>query len=390
MYINETVKKMQISVIRKIVQKMQEYENTINMSIGEPDLDVPEAVKKAVANYAVNSKIKYSPVGGIPELREKIAQYYNDYFIENEFIERNVAKKYHLDNVLVTVGSTEALSSTLTTILSEGDEVIIPTPAYVGYAPLIELSGAKSVFIDLSENNFHLNVNALKENINNRTKAIILTYPNNPSGMLLPFKEIEKIAQLVKENEIYLISDEIYGGIVFEKFYSFANYNSELMDKLIIISGFSKSHSMTGYRIGYLLANENLVGEIKKVGQYRVTSASTLSQYGAIAALEECSDTSAISHVYKERTEYFRNALEKIGFKCLDAKGAFYIFAKYTDIEKIANISSIDLAFDLLDKTGLAVVPGSIFHAEGYLRFSLVHDIPVLEEAIKRLEKYLN
>lgn len=389
MYINDTVKKIQISVIRKIYEEMQNYENTINLSIGEPDLDVPDSVKKAVAYYAINGKIKYSPVGGMIELREKIANYYNKYFIENEFIEMNVAKPYNLNNVLVTVGSTEALSSTFTAILKEGDEVILPTPAYVGYSPLIEFSGAKPVFVDLSENNFNLDVTNLEKSITDKTRAIVLTYPNNPSGIILPFKEINKIVQLVNKHNIYLISDEIYGGIVFDKFYSFANYNKELEEKLIVISGFSKSHSMTGYRIGYLLANEHLVNEIKKVGQYRVTSTSTLSQYAAIAALDECADTSNISSVYKKRVEYFKNALENIGFQCLDAKGGFYVFANYTNIEKISKMNSIDLAFELLKKTGLAIVPGSIFHAEGYVRFSLIHDLPILEEAIKRLEIFL-
>ena len=378
MYINPIIEGIEISDIRKIHERLVNYKNVINMTIGEPDIDVPQEVKEAVAYHALNSRIKYSPVGGMPELREKIAKYYNEQFLGN----------YNTQNVLVTVGSTEGLASVLKTILAKDDEVIIPTPAYVGYEPLITISEAKTKFVDLEENNFVLTKEILEKNITDKTKLIILTYPNNPSGITLE-EEMVKIVKFLKDKNIYLISDEIYAAITFEKFTSFAKFSDELKEQLIIINGFSKSHSMTGYRLGYIIADEKLQNQVKKVSQYNVTSASTLSQYGAIAALDKCSDTTKISEIYKNRVEYFVNGLEKLGFECLKPKGAFYVFATYKNIEKFKNMKSFDFVLDLLEKTELAIVPGITFQVEGYVRFSIVHDIPVLEEAIKRLEKYI-
>ena len=379
MYIDPIIKGIEISDIRKIHERLSAYKNVINMTIGEPDTDAPQKVKEAIAYNALNSPIKYSPVGGMPELREKIAKFYNEKFGGN----------YNKDNVLVTVGSTEGLSSTLKTILAEDDEVLIPTPAYVGYEPLIRVARAKTISMDLEENNFILTEKILEKYITSKTKLIILTYPNNPSGITLPKEEMIKIVKFLKDKEIYLLSDEIYASIAFEKFTSFAKYYNELKEQLIVVNGFSKSHSMTGHRLGYTLANEKLQAQIKKISQYTVTSASTLSQYGAIAALDYCSDTTELSEMYKKRVYYFVEELEKLGFKCLKPKGAFYVFATYKTIDKFKNVDSFDFILDLLEKTELAIIPGITFQVEGYVRFSIVHDLPVLEEAIARLKKYI-
>ena len=379
MYINKAVEEIQISDIRKIYEKMQTYKNTINMSLGEPDIDVPQEIKQAVAYHALNTKIKYSPVGGMPELREKIADFYN----------KNFGGNFTSDNVLVTVGSTEGLASIMKTVIAAGDEILIPTPAYVGYGSLIKLSGGIQKYIDLKGNDFKLTKEILEKYITSKTKLIILTNPNNPSGTTLDEEEMGKIVKFLKDREIYLLSDEIYASIVFKKYTSFAKYSEELKKQLIIVSGFSKSHSMTGYRIGYIITNPELQLQIKKVSQYNVTSTSTLSQYGALTALEKYSDRKEVSEIYRKRVEYFKNELEKMGFKCLEPKGAFYIFAGYENIEKLKNMKSLNFALELLEKTGLAIVPGSTFQVEGYVRFSIVHDIPVLKEAIKRLENYI-
>ena len=379
MYIDPIIKGIEISDIRKIHERLSAYKDVINMTIGEPDTDAPQKVKEVVAYHALNSPIKYSTVGGIPELREKIAKFYNETFGGN----------YKKDNVLVTVGSTEGLSSTLKTILAKGDEVLIPTPAYVGYEPLITVSQAKTIFMDLEENNFVLTEKILEKYVTEKTKLIILTYPNNPSGITLPEEEMIKIVEFLKDKEIYLLSDEIYAQIAFEKFTSFAKYSDILKEQLIVVNGFSKSHSMTGYRLGYTIASENLQSQVKKISQYTVTSASTLSQYGAIAALDYCSDTTELSEIYKKRVYYFVEELEKLGFKCLKPKGAFYVFATYKTIDKFKDVDSFDFVLDLLEKTELAIVPGVTFQVEGYLRFSIVHDLPVLEEAIARLKKYI-
>lgn len=381
MFVKDIVKNIEVSDIRKINEKIIKIPNSINLTIGEPDLDVPKVIREAVAYHSLNSKIKYSPIGGMAELREKIAKFYNNKFNGN----------YNLDNVIVTVGSTEGLSSTLKTILNTGDEVLIPTPAYVGYEPLIKFCDAIPKFIDLEDNNFKLTVEKLEENINKKTKLIILTYPNNPSGMILEENEMIKIINLLKKKNIYLISDEIYSSIIFNKNYtSFAKYYNDLEEKLIIINGFSKSHSMTGYRIGYVLVNEKLQKEIKKVSQYSVTSSSTLSQYAGIIALDKCSNTENISKIYKKRAKFFSDEINKLGFRPLKAEGAFYIFASYKNIKKLNEVNSLDFVMDLLEKTGVGIVPGSTFKAEGYVRFSLVQDIPILKEALNRIKKYIN
>lgn len=379
MFINDSVKNLQISDIRKIAEKLNSYEDTINLTIGEPDLEIPQAIKESVAYHALNSKIKYSPVAGLPELREKVAKFYS----------KNFGGDFNINNVIITVGSTEGLSSTMQTILTEGDEVLIPTPAYVGYEPLTKLHGAIPKFIDLKDVDFNLTSEILEKNITDKTKAIILTYPNNPSGMILSEEEMIKIVNLLKDKEIYLLSDEIYASVIFDNYVSFAKYYNELKKQLIIISGFSKSHCMTGYRIGYTIANEETQAQIKKVSQYNITSASTLSQYAAITALEKCSDVTETSEIYKKRAEFFVNEIEKIGFRCLKPKGAFYIFASYENIEKLKDKKSLDFALDLLEKTGVGIVSGSSFKVEGYVRFSIVHDIPILKEAIERIKKYI-
>lgn len=379
MFINDSVKNLQISDIRKIAEKLNSYEDTINLTIGEPDLEIPQAIKESVAYHALNSKIKYSPVAGLPELREKVAKFYSE----------NFGGDFNINNVIITVGSTEGLSSTMQTILTEGDEVLIPTPAYVGYEPLTKLHGAIPKFIDLKDVDFNLTSEILEKNITDKTKAIILTYPNNPTGMILPEEEMIKIVNLLKDKEIYLLSDEIYASVIFDSYVSFAKYYNELKKQLIIISGFSKSHCMTGYRIGYTIANEETQAQIKKVSQYNITSASTLSQYGAITALEKCSDTTETSEIYKKRAEFFVNEIEKIGFRSLKPKGAFYIFASYENVEKLKDKKSLDFALDLLEKTGVGIVPGSSFKVEGYVRFSIVHDISILKEAIERIKEYI-
>ncbi len=375
MNINNKVLEIEVSDIRKIAESLAGKNDVINMTIGEPDLDVPNEVKEAMSHHALNTRIKYAPLGGIPELREKISNYYNKTFGSN----------YSKDEVLVTVGSTEGLSSVLRTLICEGDEIIIPKPAYVGYEPVIHLAGGKTIFADTKENGYVFSLDILKKYVTNKTKAIILTYPNNPSGIIMNKDEMKKIADYLAVNDIYLISDEIYSSIVFEEYTSFASFQ-EIKDKLIVVNGFSKSHSMTGYRLGYMLTTTELRKQVLKLSQYSVTSASTLSQYAAIAAIDHCADRSEVAKIYKERAEYFSKELDRIGFKTIKASGAFYLF---TDYSKFSSKSSYDFVMELIENAKVAPIPGSAFKVEGFIRFSLVHDVEILKEVIKRLENYL-
>ena len=375
MNINKKVLEIEVSDIRKIAESLSGRNDVVNMTIGEPDLDIPNEIKESLAHHALNTRIKYAPLGGLLDLREAITDYYNRTFESN----------YAPDEVIVTVGSTEALSSIIKTLIVDGDEVIIPKPAYVGYEPLIHLSGGKSIFVDTEEDGFILTREKLEKSVTEKTKMIILTYPNNPSGVVMPLDEMKRIVEFIKEKNIYLLSDEIYSSINFDGYNSFASF-TEIKEKLIVINGFSKSHSMTGYRVGYLLAEKELRKHILKVSQYTVTSPATLSQYAAIEALKSCSDRSEVAEVYKKRALLFIEGLEKIGFKVVKSEGAFYIFANYS---KFSSKNSYDFVMELIENAKVAAIPGSAFHVEGYIRFSLVHDIEILEDAINRLEKYL-
>ena len=375
MDINKKVLEIEVSDIRKIAESLVGRNDIINMTIGEPDLDIPNEIKESLAYHALNTRIKYAPLGGILELREAITNYYNTTFKSD----------YKLDEVIVTVGSTEALSSIIKTLIVDGDEVLIPIPAYVGYEPLVHLSGGKTIFIDTEKDGFILTRENLEKYVTSKTKMIILTYPNNPSGVVMPFEEMKKIVEYIKEKNIYLLSDEIYSSINFNGYNSFASFK-EIKNKLIIINGFSKSHSMTGYRVGYLLADKELRKHILKVSQYTVTSPATLSQYAAVEALKSCPDRSKIANIYKKRAAVFTEGLAKIGFKVIKSEGAFYIFADY---RKFSNKNSYDFVMELIDNAKVAAIPGSAFHVEGYIRFSLVHDIDILDDAINRLSKYL-
>lgn len=375
MYINEVVQKLEVSVIRQLAIKMKDYKDGINLTIGEPMDDVPEVIKEYMASKILNDKIGYSYPGGLIELRSKYAEFYNKYF-EGDYTEKNC---------IVHVGATEAISSVFKTILKPGDEVILPLPTYPGYEPNVLLNYAIPVFIGEKENDYKITADYIKKFITPKTRAIVLTYPNNPTGDTLSLDEMDKIYELIKENEIYLICDEIYGSLVFGEFYSFARYK-DLKDKIIILSGMSKSHSMTGYRIGFTLASDKFIAELLKVNQYTITGTNTVAQYGAIKALEELPERHDVAKKYKEKIDYLIEELNKLGFRCIEPKGAFYLYANY---EKISNKKSLDFALDLIDKVQVGVVPSIAFKTEGAVRISVNKDMEILKEFIRRIKVYI-
>lgn len=374
--INSIIEGIEVSKIRQIAIKMNNYSDGINLTIGEPSQDVPDLVKKEMANRVLNDKIGYTQTGGMPELKREIVKYYNKYF----------GGAYKEENCLITVGSTEGLSTFIRSLVEEGDEVIMPTPTYPGYAPNIKLQKGIEVYLDTSKDNFKLTVENLEKAITPKTRAIILTYPNNPSGVCLDEEELDKIADVIRKHDVYVLSDEIYASIAFEKYHSLAKYH-DLMDKVVVINGFSKSHSMTGYRVGYMLASKYLISNFIKVSQYTTTGITTIAQYGAITALNEYPTRPEVIEENRERMEYFAKGLEKIGFKVIKPEGAFYLFANY---EKLSNKNSLDFANEIVENLHVGVVPGECFMVEGYLRFSITKDKEELQEALDRMEKYFN
>ncbi len=371
---NSIIESIEISKIRQIALKMNEYSDGINLTIGEPSQDVPDLVKEEMANRVLHDKIGYTQTGGMPELKRAIVSFYNQYF----------GGDYKEENCLITVGSTEGLSTFIRSIVDEGDEVIMPTPTYPGYAPNIKLQKGIEVYLDTSKDDFKLTAKNLESAITPKTRAIILTYPNNPSGVCIDEDEMDKIADVIRRHDIFVLSDEIYASLAFEKYHSLAKYH-DLIDKVVVINGFSKSHSMTGYRVGYMLASKYFIDNFIKVSQYTTTGIATISQYGGIKALEVYPTREEIVKENRERMEFFAKGLEKIGFRVIKPEGAFYLFADY---RKLSNKKSIDFVNEVVENLHIGIVPGECFMVEGYVRFSVTKDIPELQKALDRMEKY--
>lgn len=371
---NSIIESIEISKIRQIALKMNKYSDGINLTIGEPSQDVPDLVKEEMANRVLHDKIGYTQTGGMPELKRAIVAFYNQYFGGN----------YKEENCLITVGSTEGLSTFIRSIVDEGDEVIMPTPTYPGYAPNIKLQKGIEVYLDTSKDDFKLTAKNLESAITPKTRAIILTYPNNPSGVCIDEDEMDKIADVIRRHDVFVLSDEIYASLAFEKYHSLAKYH-DLIDKVVVINGFSKSHSMTGYRVGYMLASKYFIDNFIKVSQYTTTGIATISQYGGIKALEVYPTREEIVKENRERMEFFAKGLEKIGFRVIKPEGAFYLFADY---RKLSNKKSIDFVNEVVENLHIGIVPGECFMVEGYVRFSVTKDIPELQKALDRMEKY--
>lgn len=371
---NSIIESIEISKIRQIALKMNKYSDGINLTIGEPSQDVPDLVKEEMANRVLHDKIGYTQTGGMPELKRAIISFYNQYF----------GGDYKEENCLITVGSTEGLSTFIRSIVDEGDEVIMPTPTYPGYAPNIKLQKGIEVYLDTSKDDFKLTAKNLESAITPKTRAIILTYPNNPSGVCIDEDEMDKIADVIRRHDVFVLSDEIYASLAFEKYHSLAKYH-DLIDKVVVINGFSKSHSMTGYRVGYMLASKYFIDNFIKVSQYTTTGIATISQYGGIKALEVYPTREEIVKENRERMEFFAKGLEKIGFRVIKPEGAFYLFADY---RKLSNKKSIDFVNEVVENLHIGIVPGECFMVEGYVRFSVTKDIPELQKALDRMEKY--
>ncbi|MEG1583018.1 MAG: aminotransferase class I/II-fold pyridoxal phosphate-dependent enzyme [Cetobacterium sp.] len=377
--VNPYLDNIEVSVIRKIAEAASKYKNIkggkklINLTIGEPDLPQSKIIKEETVDYIMDAKLGYSQLGGVLELREEIAKYYKNKY--------NVDVKP--DEIIVTVGSTEGLSTAIKTVILPGDEVITPLPVYPGYEPLIILAGAKLIKVDTSEDDYELTVEILKRYVNEKTKAIILNYPSNPSGVVISEKNRDEILKFAKENNLYIISDEVYSEILFEgKHNSFLQNN--FRENVILVNGFSKSHSLTGWRIGYVISSKKIRDYLIKVHQYTVTSASIISQKGALVALKKCSCIDEQVKIYKERAVRVYNRLQDAGINAIKPKGAIYIFVS------IGEGNSLEFAEKLLESQRVAVVPGIAFGMDNYIRLSLVSDLDELLEATDRIIEFIN
>ncbi|CDO02404.1 N-acetyl-LL-diaminopimelate aminotransferase [Oceanobacillus picturae] len=377
--LNHKLKQIEISGIRKFFNMVADEEDVISLTIGQPDFHTPEHIKQAAVNALSLNRTGYTHNAGILELRKAIAAY-------NE-------EKYHISydpdkEIIVTTGASQAIDITFRGILNSGDEVILPGPIYPGYEPLITLAGAKAVYADTTKDAFKLTKENLVKHITNKTKCVVLPYPSNPTGASFTKEELNELVSVLKDKDIFILADEIYSELVYERpHYSIAAFES-IRDKTIVINGLSKSHSMTGFRIGYLLAPSWLAKELLKVHQYNVSCASSISQYAALEALTNGkNDTLIMQEAYNERREYVYKRLVSMGLSVNKPEGAFYFFPKFP----MKEMDSFQLGLELVRKGKVALVPGSSFSVvgEGYMRLSYAYDLETIKKALDRLEGFL-
>ncbi|WP_339227536.1 aminotransferase A [Oceanobacillus sp. FSL K6-2867] len=377
--INNNVKNIQISGIRRFFQMVADEKDVVQLTIGQPDFQTPDYVKSAASNAIFQNKTTYTHNAGIIELRKAIAT----------FNEKNYGISFDpASEIIVTSGASQAIDITFRTILSPGDEVILPGPIYPGYEPLITLSGAKTVYADTTNTNFKLTKKALAEHITPKTRCIVLPYPSNPTGASFTRAELLELIDVLKDKDIFILADEIYSELIFDREHiSIASFPS-VKNKTIVINGLSKSHSMTGFRVGYVLAPAWISEHILKVHQYNVSCASSISQYAALEALTHNTDSvQLMREAYKKRRDYVYERLHRMGLSVTNPDGAFYFFPKFP----IKEMSSLELGLALVRKGKVALVPGDSFSSlgEGYMRLSYAYHPDTLTEGLNRIESFL-
>jgi aminotransferase len=375
--INERVKNIEISGIRKFSNMVAGTEGMISLTIGQPDFPTPLHVKDAGKKAIDEDFTTYTHNAGDLSLRRAASQ----------FMKEKYGLSYQPETeVIVTVGASEAIDIALRTILDEDSEVILPGPVYPGYEPIIKLCGAKPVYVDIREHDFRFTADVIAPYITERTRCIVLPYPSNPTGVSLGKDELIQIAELLAQKDIFILADEIYSELVYEQPHvSIATY---LRDKTIVINGLSKSHAMTGWRIGLLFAPENINKHILKVHQYNVTCATSISQMAALEALTTgIHDALPMKESYKKRRDYVYTRLINMGLEAQKPDGAFYFFVKIP----LKHTSSFDFCVSLVREEKVAVVPGSAFscYGEGYFRLSFACSMETLEEGLNRIENYI-
>ncbi|WP_282020413.1 aminotransferase class I/II-fold pyridoxal phosphate-dependent enzyme [Planomicrobium okeanokoites] len=377
--LNPRAEALVISGIRQFFNQLVDYPDAINLTIGQPDFPTPEAVKRAGMEAIAANKTSYSHNAGLIELRQEVASFFGDTY----------GLSYNPQTeIIITNGASEGLDSLLRTIIEEGDEVIIPAPCYTGYVPLIELNGGKAVLLDTSDTALVPDPERLEAAITNKTKAVLFNFPSNPTGVSLNKEETDALVEVLKKHEIFIISDEIYSENVFEgQHFSFACYD-DIKDRTFLVHGLSKSHSMTGWRMGFLLGPQEYLQHVLKVHQYNTVCASLPSQHAAIEALRNNRFVpDEMNDAYKTRRDYVYGKLIEMGFDVVKPTGAFYIFPS---IEKFG-LTSFEFATRLLKEGGVAAVPGSAFttYGEGFLRISYAYAMPTLEQAMERMADWL-
>ncbi|WP_281285996.1 aminotransferase class I/II-fold pyridoxal phosphate-dependent enzyme [Paenibacillus sinopodophylli] len=378
--ISPIVKQIPPSGIRKFFSLAEGNKEIISLGVGEPDFVTPEHVRAACVRALELGKTSYTPNAGLLELREEIGSY-----LHNSF-----QIKYEPANeILVTVGGSEAIDLALRTLIGPGDEILVPVPSYIAYSPIAQLNGGKVVEVETyAKDDFKLTADALKASLSPRSKVLIINYPNNPTGGIMKYEDWLPIAKLVEENNLIVISDEIYAELTYgEKHVSFASLPG-MMDRTLLISGFSKAFAMTGWRIGYACGHPELIAAMLKIHQYTVMCAPILGQIAAITSLRDgLEEKDMMVEAYAQRRRMFVKGLREIGLPCHEPRGAFYAFPSIAH----TGLSSDAFAQKLIAEAGVATVPGHVFGlgGEGFLRCSYASSVSRLTEALERMDRCL-
>ncbi|MDV6378642.1 aminotransferase class I/II-fold pyridoxal phosphate-dependent enzyme [Sporosarcina sp. GW1-11] len=376
---NKKIKDIEVPGIRVFSNKVALYPDGINLTIGEPDFPTPHKIKQAGIAAITNDLTSYSHNAGLIELRKEVSSFFEDTY------------HFHYDpekEIVITNGASSGIDAIFRSILTEGDEVILPVPIYSGYEPVIRLSGAKAVYLDTTKTDFLPDPAQLESLLSNKTKAIVLNYPSNPTGAVINKELMDRLVNVLKKHEIFIISDEIYSENTYEGIHvSFGSY-AEIRNQLFVVHGLSKSHSMTGWRLGFVMGPENVMNQILKAHLSNSICASLPSQYAAIEALSNCRDApNEMNKAYVKRRNYVYERLMDMGLSLAEPKGAFYAFPS---IES-TGLTSYEFAIKLLENKHVAVVPGSAFthYGEGFIRISYANSLDNLVKAMDRIEDFL-
>ena len=369
------------SGIRKFFDVVSEMPDAISLGVGEPDFDTPWHIRDVGIYSLEKGRTFYTSNSGLLELRSEICRY--------------LKRKYDLsynpkDEVLITVGGSEAIDIALRAMINPGDEVIIPQPSYVSYEPCAILANAKPVIINLkNENEFRLTAAELEEAITDKTKVVIMPFPNNPTGAIMERKDLEAVAEVIIKHDLYVISDEIYAELTYSDsgHVSIASIPG-MLERTIVINGFSKSYAMTGWRLGFACGPKKIIEQMTKIHQFAIMCAPTTSQYAAREALRHGDDdVKEMCEAYNQRRRYLLHTFKQMGLPCFEPFGAFYVFPCIKEF----GMSSDEFALRLLEEEKVAVVPGTAFgdSGEGFLRISYAYSIESLKEAIGRIESFI-
>lgn len=379
--LSKKIQDIKPSGIRKFFDIAGTMEDVISLGVGEPDFPTPWVIRKAAINVLERRQIIYGPNKGVAPLRKAIS----------ERIESKHGVSYDPDKeIIVTVGGSEAIDLSLRGLLDPGDEVLVVEPCFVCYAPLVELAGGVPVSVPTrTENNFKLTVDDLKDKITDRTKILILPFPNNPTGAIMTKEDLEPIAELIRGTDIIILTDEIYSELTYGRRHFSIIELEGMRERTIYVNGFSKAYAMTGWRLGYVTAPEPIITQIAKIHQYGIMCSPYISQNAAIEALTSCdAEISKMTAEYNARRRYLVSEFNRLGLTCFNPEGAFYVFPCI----RSTGLTSDEFCERLLYEEKVAAVPGSAFgeSGEGYIRISYAYSLKHLMEAMRRIELFLN